>query len=357
MAPRLLVLCNMRRFSFLVVIAIFAFLAGASFAAAPMEFRELRLLVQGRVPEAEIMADLQRRKLAKALTEEEIGELAAAGAGRNLMAAIARPEVVASAQVTAKYEADKARNAQRVKLLSLPRVWILGEITRSTEKGDTFVHCSNLCRDQIPAGQAKPDEIVHFPERPPAFRIAQGVVTLVDHVAGEKGPFYVNCMAAIAGLHEHTMADDKVQTVQEVVMIESLAPNGNPYHIVPAASGGALAAQGGQTAQGAQPAGVRRAAITKRATLPIGQWLPLPKYGGPNTLMKIHNIQVSFLTVQIDKTGPVNEIKIETSGRTLVYDDGHGCRTFYVYDINCPNGSGVFEFDHTPDSASYPKEG
>jgi hypothetical protein len=184
--------------------------------------------------------------------------------------------------------------------------------------------------------------------------MAQGVVTPVDRVTGQTGPFYINCMAAVAGLHEHTMADDKVQTVQEVVMIESLAPNANPYGIAPAGAAGAQTAQAGQTAQ---PAAARRPPIMKRATLPIGQWLPLPKYGGPNVQMKIHNIQVSFLTVQIDKAGAVNEVKIETSGRTLIHDDGHGCRTFYVYDINCPNGSGVFEFDHTPDSATYPKEG
>lgn len=120
MAPRLLVMCTMRRFSFLVLIAIFAFFGGASRAAAPMEFRELRLLVQGRVPEAEIVADLQRRKLAKALSEDEIGELAAAGAGRNLLAAVAKPELLVSAEVAAKYEADKERSAQRAKLLSLP---------------------------------------------------------------------------------------------------------------------------------------------------------------------------------------------------------------------------------------------
>ena len=360
MAPRLLVLCNMRRFRLLVLVALFAFFGGASHAAAPMEFRELRLLVQGRVPETEIVADLQRRKLAKALSEDEIGELAAAGAGRNLLAAIARPDLLASAEVAAKYEADKERNAQRAKLLSLPRVWILGEITRSTETGDTFVHCSNLCRDQIPAGQAKPDELVHFPTRPPAFRIAQGVVTPVDRVTGQQGPFYVNCMAAIAGLHEHTMADEKVQTVQEVIMIESLAPTANPYGIKTGGTGGAQTAQGaqgGQPGQAAQPVVAKRPPVVKRATLPIGQWLPLPKYGGPNVLMKINNIQVTFLTLQIgdNKSAPVNEVKIDSSGRTLVYDDGHGCRTFYLYDISCPSGSGSFEFDHTPDSATYPK--
>ena len=341
----------MRRFTSLILFAIFAVLGGASFASAPMEFRELRLLVQGRVPEAEIMADLQRRKLAKALTEDELRELAAAGASRNLMAAAARPDLLASVQVAAKYEADKERNAQRAKLLSLPRVWILGEITRSTEKGDTFVHCSNLCRNQIPAGQIKPDEVVHFPERPPAFRLAQGAVIPVDRVTGQKGPFYVNCMAAIEGLHEHTMGDDKVQTVQEVVMIESLAPTANPYSITPAA------AQGGQIAENAPAAAAKRPPITKRATLPIGEWLALPKYGGPNVQMRIHNIQVTFLKVQIEKAGPVNNFTIETSGRTLIYDDGHGCRTYYIYDVSCPSGSGVFEFDHTPDSATYPKEG
>jgi hypothetical protein len=73
--------------------------------------------------------------------------------------------------------------------------------------------------------------------------------------------------------------------------------------------------------------------------------------------MKVYNIQMTFLKVQIEKTGPVNNFSIETSGRTLIYDDGHGCRTFYVSDINCPSGSGVFEFDHAPDSATYPKEG
>jgi hypothetical protein len=340
----------MRRFTSLILFAIFAFVGTASLASAPMEFRELRLLVQGRVPEAEIMADLQRRKLAKALTEDEMGELAAAGASRNLMATVTRPDLFVSAQEAAKYEADKERNAQRAKLLSLPRVWILGEITRSTEKGDTFVHCSNLCRNQIPAGKIKPDEVVHFPERPPAFRLAQGAVIPVDRVTGQKGPFYVNCMAAVVGLHEHTMADDKVQTVQEVVMIESLAPTAQPY-------GQVAPPQGAQTAQTAQPAAAKRPPITKRATLPIGEWLPLPKYGGPNVQMKVYNIQMTFLKVQIEKTGPVNNFSIETSGRTLIYDDGHGCRTFYVSDINCPSGSGVFEFDHAPDSATYPKEG
>jgi hypothetical protein len=103
---------------------------------------------------------------------------------------------------------------------------------------------------------------------------------------------------------------------------------------------------------------VKRPPLVKRATLPIGQWLPLPKYGGPNVLMKVHNIQMSFLTLQIgDKSAPVSELKIEGSGRTLINDDGHGCRTFYIYDISCPSGSGTFEFDHTPDSATYPKEG
>jgi hypothetical protein len=349
-------LWDMRRFTFLFFIAVFACLGGVSFASTPMEFRELRLLVQGRVPEGEIMADLQRRKLAKALTEDEKGELVAAGAGRNLMAAVARPDLLVSAQAAAKYEADKARNAQRAKLLSQPRVWILGEITRSSETGDTFVHCSNLCRNQVPAGQQKPDELVHFPERPPAFRLAQGAVTPVDHIAGQKGPFYVNCMAAIAGLHEHTMAGDKVQTVQEVVMIESLAPTANPYGITPAAAQAALAGQNAQGAQGAQPVAVKRPPVTKRATLPIGQWVTLSKYGGPNALMKINNIQMTFLTAQIDKTGAVKEIKVDNSGRTLIFDDGKGCRTFYVYDISTPSDSGLFEFQHTPESASYPKE-
>ena len=338
----------MSRFALLILFAIFAFLGSASFASAPMEFRELRLLVQGKVPEAEIMADLQRRKLAKALTADDMGELAAAGASRNLMAAVARPELLVSAQVAAKYELNQERNAQRVKLESLPRVWILGEITRSAEKGDTFVHCSNLCRDQIPAAQTKPDELVHFPERPPAFRLAQGAVIPVDRITGEKGPLYVNCMAAVAGLHEHTMGDGKVQTVQEVVMLESLAPTAQPYGNVTAPAPGAPAAQ---------PAASKRPPMKKTAILPIGQWLPLAKYGGPNAQMKIYNIQLTFLQVQIEKTGPVNDVKIETSGRTLVYDDGHGCRTFYVYDISCPGGSGSFEFDHTPDSATYPKEG
>jgi hypothetical protein len=343
----------MRRFSLLILFAIFAFLEGASLASAPMEFRELRLLVQGRVPEAEIMADLQRRKLAKALTDDEMGELSAAGASRSLMAAVVRPDLVVSGQEAAKFEADKERNAQRAKLLSLPRVWILGEITRSAEKGDTFVHCSNLCRNQIPASQIKPDELVHFPERPPAFRLAQGAVIPVDHLTGEKGPFYVNCMAAVVGLHEHTMADDKVQTVQEVVMLESLAPTAQPYGQVAPPQG----AQGGQGAPGAQSVAARRPPITKRATLPIGEWLPLPKYGGPNVQMKVYNIQMTFLKLQIEKGGAVTAFNIDNSGRTLIYDDGHGCRTFYISDITCPSGSGVFEFDHTPDSATYPKEG
>jgi len=347
----------MRRFAFLILFAIFAFLQGACFAAAPMEFRELRLLVVGRIPEAEIMADLQRRRLAKALTEDEMGELTAAGASRNLMAAVARPDLLVSAQEGAKYELDKQRAAQRAKLLSLPRVWILGEITQSGETGNTFVRCSELCRNQIPSGQTKPDAMVHFPERPPTFRMAQGAVIPVDRLTGQKGPFYVNCMAAVAGLHEHTLPDEKVVTVQEVVMIESLAPNANPYGIKPAGSGGIQTAQAGQPAPAAQPVAANRPPLVKRATLPVGQWLPLPKYGGPNVQMRIHNIQVSFLTVQIEKTGAVNEVKVDTSGRTLIYDDGHGCRTFYVYDISCPSGNGVFEFTHTPDSATYPKEG
>jgi hypothetical protein len=336
----------MRRFTPLILFVVFAFLRGASFAA-PMEFRELRLLVQGRVPETEIMSDLQKRKLAKALNEDEMAELSAAGASRSLLAAVARPEVSISAQEASKYLADKERNAQRAKLFSLPRVWILGEIKQSGETGDTFVICSNLCRSQIPADKTKPDELVHFSQRPPAFSLSKAGAIPVDHIGGGKGPFFVNCMAAIVGLHEHAMQDEKVQTVQEVALVESLAPTAQPYgNVAPPTQGAA-----------AQPAVAKRPPITKRATLPTGQWLPLAKYGGPNVQMDIHNIQMTFLQVQIEKIGPVNQFKIETSGRTLIYDDGHGCRTFYVYDISCPSGSGVFEFEHTPDSASYPKGG
>jgi hypothetical protein len=96
--------------------------------------------------------------------------------------------------------------------------------------------------------------------------------------------------------------------------------------------------------------------ITVRQSLPFNTWLHLSDYGGPNTHMMITNVQMTYFTVMMKDRKKPQEFPITKDERILVYDDGRGCKTYFVNDpIHREGNHATFEFEHTANSLSYPQ--
>jgi hypothetical protein len=172
--------------------------------------------------------------------------------------------------------------------------------------------------------------MVHFIKPPLPFKLADG-------------RYFINCEAAFVGEFHGKDRKGNSFTAPDLEMVKNLGP------LAP------LAAEATPTPAEA-PAGPSRKPLQLRALIPFNQWLNLASYGGPSVRVHIYSVDMSALRLRFDGWSGPKQVPI-TSGsdaKTLLLDDGHGCTVFYVDSIDRPDGAVILEFDHTPDSASYP---
>lgn len=325
------------------LLACLFFWLAAMASAAPMQFREVELLLQSGISPSEIIRDVQSRKLIQPPTEAEIRELGELGATPPLIAAMkaagnALSPENAAREATAQnlrrrvIETETEKQKLAAQVATLPRTLIYGKVFLSRDDGYLiYSEPASVAHPTTHLGvQPSKVEIVHVKPGP-----GWSVNQLVEVIASPAGTYPSVDGSGKAVRYPSFDNTERLPVFSKVTAVNRPTQTGQARTVLASAS----------------------APVTRRTTLPGNRMIHLIQFGGPNQHMMLTDIQMTYIKVRFQHMGNAQTIPIESRGRTLIHDDQLGCKTYYLDEINRPSGQGIFEFQHTADSNYHPDKG
>lgn len=176
---------------------------------APIDSREIGLLLRGGISSSEIARDVQSRKLARLLTADEEAMLKGAGASDQLLSMLKSSAVLLNESDAAKFTAREKEQAELQKLSARPKVWVYGP-TSAMPDGGVIIPSGLIKTDRVDPNAAPFHGSVYFSKSPPT----------ATTVASSQP--WVNCEAVIVGDHTIIGADGTKGTFTEAVMVNDL---------------------------------------------------------------------------------------------------------------------------------------
>jgi len=326
-----------------VVAALFLFLTAFAGLRAeniimvkPMMPADVVVELKSGLSAAEVEADVKQHRLAHAPSVDELKAMQLAGASASLLATVQSPSILAGQTDATLAELDFAARQKHDQLEDRPQYWIYAEIKGKYPDGSIVADCQAFIPSQTASSlQRAKDQWVHFAKVPSPFKTTDG-------------HYLINCEAALVGKFNGVDPQGNPFIAADLEMVKNLGPL-SPVDPNGASSPAQVASQ--RAAASARPP------VQMRAQIPFNQWLNLTSYGGPNVRVHIYSLDMTSIRLRFDGWSAPRQLPINRGrdAKTLLLDDGHGCTVYFVDSMDRPDDAVIWEFDHTPDSATYPK--